>query len=305
MNVLEPTRITTAMLVSHSVAEDDYPPWNAGTDYTAGTRVIRADIHRIFENVIAGIDATLPENATSGLTPRWQDLGATNAWKMFDNAATTQTVGTSPLEVVLDPGFVSGLALLDVDGASEAQVVITDGPSGPEIFNQVIDMDGTIITSVYDWFFAPQRQLRQAVLLNLPPYNNPRVTVTLTGTGPKVGTLQIGVNNIVGKTKWSPRVGIQDYSGREKNPFGVTTLVVRDYARRMSANVIVDNDDLNAVYELFARVRGVPCVYIGSSIAKFGPLVVFGFYNSFDIEIPYAIESLCSLEVEGFTDLTT
>lgn len=303
MNVLEPTEITDAMLVSSSVDEDDFPEWNAATNYTLGTQVIRLTTHRVYTNLVAGVDATLPENATGGETPRWQDVGATNRWKMFDDAAATQTVGSSPLEVVLDPGFVSGLAMLDIDGATEAEVVITDGPAGPEIYNQTFDLDGTVVTTFYDWFFAPQRQLRQAVLVDLPPYNNPRVTVTLTGTAPALGTLQVGVTHGLGRTISRPRVGINDFSRREKDPFGVTTLVRRDYARRMSAVVLVDNIDLNAVYEIFARLRGIPCVWIGSTVSRFGPLVVYGFYNSFDIEIPYAVHSLCSLEVEGFTDL--
>ena len=111
--IIEPHTVTDVMLVSSTVPETDYAAWNAATSYTVGTKVIRTTTHKVYENLIAGVDATLPENATGGATPRWLDLGATNSWAMFDDKVGTATTSASTLTVVLDPGSISGIGLLE------------------------------------------------------------------------------------------------------------------------------------------------------------------------------------------------
>ncbi|NTW98341.1 MAG: hypothetical protein HGB35_00075 [Geobacteraceae bacterium] len=52
-----------------------YAAWAAETAYTAGDRVSRSGTGRIYQNLISGTDATNPEDALSGETPKWSDIG--------------------------------------------------------------------------------------------------------------------------------------------------------------------------------------------------------------------------------------
>ena len=105
MRVVAPLTITDAVLISSSASETDYAAWNAGTSYTLGQRVIRTTTHKVYENLIAGTNANLPENDST----RWLDCGATNRWKMFDAKVGTSTVLPSPLTWTLAPGRVDSL----------------------------------------------------------------------------------------------------------------------------------------------------------------------------------------------------
>ncbi len=55
----------------------------------------------------------------------------------------------------------------------------------------------------------------------------------------------------------------------------------------------------NRIYRTLAALRATPCVYIGTEEAGYEPLLIYGFFSSFHIEIPYLTYHLCSLEIEG------
>ena len=64
--------------------------WNAATNYSVGDQVIRTETHMIYENIQAGVDATLPEVDAALETPtRWVRLGPTNKFAMFDTLVKT------------------------------------------------------------------------------------------------------------------------------------------------------------------------------------------------------------------------
>ncbi|NBS93785.1 MAG: hypothetical protein EBT27_08685, partial [Betaproteobacteria bacterium] len=80
---------------------------------------------------------------------------------------------------------------------------------------------------------------------------------------------------------------------------GRTTFTRRAFSKRMSGQFMVANDRINSVQRILADLRAVPSVYIGSEDAQYAPLVVYGFYRDFSIDIAYPTTSLCRIEVEG------
>jgi hypothetical protein len=67
----------------------------------------------------------------------------------------------------------------------------------------------------------------------------------------------------------------------------------------MSGQFLVDNVDMNGVQRILADIRAVPSVFIGSEETTYAPLVVYGFYRDFSIDIAYPTKSWCRVEVEG------
>jgi len=302
MKVVKPTTVTDAMFVSSTVAENDYAAWNAATNYSIGTRVIRTTTHRIYEALQSGVDATLPENATSGTTPRWLDLGATNRWAMFDTIVNSSTTGTTPIVVVLEPGIINACALVGLENVTSIRVQLHDGATS--VYDQTQTLDGTIITDWYEYFFEPYDTGTEALFAEIPPYATGELTVTINSAAtstPGVGGLIVGNSYYIGETLISPTAGIIDYSRKETDTFGRTTLIQRAYSKRTSVKLLLENNMLRRVHTLLADLRSTPCVWVASEKqpVTYAPLSVFGFYRDFTMDIAYPNYSYCNLEIEG------
>ena len=303
MKVIKPTNITDAMFVSSTIPETDYTAWNAATSYTIGTRVMRAvsGVHKNFENLIAGVDATLPELATTGATPRWLDLGATNRWAMFDSKVGTVSSASLDLTTVLTPGSISGVAALNLTGNS-LQIKMKDAVGGSVVYDRTIELDGTIILSFYDWFFEDYQQLSDITLTDLPSqYQNPEVTFKLTAPSGTVscGTYTLGKSYTLGLSQYGATVGIISYSVKSTDVFGNTTVVKRQNSKRNNLKLMTDKSLFNRTYKLLAELDSIPCVYIGAEALGYEPMIVYGFWKDFSIDVSYPTMNLTNIEIEG------
>ena len=105
--------------------------------------------------------------------------------------------------------------------AASIRVQIVDG--GDLIYDrtQTTDRDG--------------RQLTSLAFLDLPVVAGQVVTVTVAALGgtASVGKLIIGLPVDLGDTETGPTVGIVDYSRRETDDFGITSVDGRDYYELM------------------------------------------------------------------------
>lgn len=297
MKIIKPITVTDAMLTSGTVAENDHPAWSAATAYAVGDKAIRATTHRIYERLVAGTTATAPESDSAN----WLDIGPTNRWAMFDNVVGTVTAAASPLTVVLQPGSVSGLALMELVGR-EAQVTLKDASGGAVVYDEVIDLDGTIIESFYDWFFAEFEQRTDVVLTDLPgQFTGGELTITVTATSgnAEIGVCKLGHVVEIGDTQCGATVGIMDFSRKERDAFGNFSIVERSYSKRANFTVWTDKSSFNRIYRRLADIRATPAVYIGADLEGYEPLIVYGYFRDFSIDVAYPTHHLCSLEVEG------
>ena len=296
MKVVKPTTLTSAMLVSTDATET-YTAWNAATAYALNDIVLRTTTERLYQRLVAGTTATAPESDTVN----WLDIAPSNKWAMFDGEISTATTKSTSLTVVLKPGYVNSLALFGLVGSNLA-VTVRDALAGNIVYTLSQDLDGTIIADWYQYFFEPVVQLAEVVLTDLPPYGDAHITVVLTGTGAvECGICLVGTFYTLGDTQYGASVGIIDYSRKVTDEFGVTTFVRRAYSKRMSAKLMLDNVQMNKVQRVLADLRATPCAWIGADDVTYAPLVVYGFYKDFSIEVAYPTASYCSLEVEGLT----
>jgi hypothetical protein len=300
MKLIKPTALTTAMLASSTAPEADYTPWSSVTPYVAGNRCLLASTHRIYECQVAHTNAS-PEVNLTGLTPKWLDIAPTNRWAMFDNVVGTVTTLASPLTVVLNPGAVSGLALLGLVGRV-ATATLKNAPGGTPVYTKAVDLDGTVITSFYDWFFGPFVQLTDVVFTDIPlHYVAPELTVSLTATSGNVvcGVCKVGEAITIGGTEYGATAGIVDYSVKQRDAFGNYAVVERSFSKRNTFKVETDLLDFNRIFKALTSVRAIPCIWIGTEEPFYEPLVTYGFFKDFSIDVAYPTMNLCSLEIEG------
>lgn len=301
MSIIKPNILTDAGLTSSTVPEADYPAWVAATSYTVGTNVMRAvsGVHKNFQCLMAGIDATLPELAPT----RWLDLGPTNRWAMFDSAVGTVTSVAGDLTVVLRPGAVGGVALLELAG-KEASFVMKDAPGGTVIYSKTIVLDGTMIASFYDWFYEPYSQLTDVVATGFQThFVSNELTITISAATPTAtascGVCHMGEVLQIGQTQAGASVGIVDYSKKTVDAFGNYSITKRAFSKRSDLKLVTEASQFNRIFRALAGIRSTPCIYLGTEAPGFEPLIVYGFYKDFSIDVAYQSIHLCNLSIEG------
>lgn len=297
MKLIKPHLITDSMMVSSSVAENDYPAWVSGTSYALGDKVIRIGVHKVFQRYAAGSSTVAPE-----LDPTvWQDIGPTKKWAPFDNVVGTLATGASPLNYTLRTGFTDSLALFELSGRY-VDVVMKDATGGTVVYEKRIDLEVTDIETIFDWFFTELDLRTDIVITDLPgQYASAELSVTLTATSgnASVGVMKPGIITDLGETQYGASVGIDDYSRKDRDAFGNTVIVPRAYSKRGSFTLMTTLGSFNRIYRTLAALRATLCVYIGTEEPGYEPLLIYGFFKSFNIEIPYLNYHLCSLEIEG------
>lgn len=294
MQIITPITITDAKLVSSSLPETDYPAWAAGTAYTVGARVGYAATHSVYQRLVAGTTPGTPDADVAN----WQRVGPTNRWAMFDRATGSISTSTGGMTFTLSPGLIRAIALLDVTANS---VTVTMTHEGLEVYRREVSLNtGYGVNDWYTYFFSEVVLKRTLVLTDLPPYGEAEITVTLNGTGPTgIGTVVVGGLFNLGGTRSGMQLGMLDYSVKSTDSFGVTTLVERAYAKRMTVPIAVLTPNVDEVARRLAQIRATPVVWIGAS--RFDHSIVYGFAKDWSIDLAYDQVSFCSLTVEGLS----
>jgi hypothetical protein len=270
--------------------------WDPLTNYAVGDKCIRTETHTVYKRLVAGATTTPPESDATN----WYPYGSTQQWAMFDRKVGSQTTTQGDLVVVLTPGQIDSVALLEVKGRW-ARVVMKDRPGGTVVYDRTVDLDVTEIDSVYDFLFKDYEQKTDFVLTDLPSiFIGCEVTITISSTSTaSIGVLQVGRVIEVGSTTAGAGVGIDDYSPKVRDDFGNLDVEEGSYSKENTLSVVIDRKDFNRLYRTFAALRATPCVYIGVDADGFEPMLVYGYYRSFSITTPYTSNYVCALEIEG------
>lgn len=300
--MIVPATITDAMLVSCTVAEPaaGEAAWNAATAYTVGQEAIRTTTHRKYKRIVAGTTATEPENDTTN----WLEIGATNRWAQFDRKVGSKTTGATSVTTVIKPGSAEGLALLDVVGTS-VDVTVRETTGGAVAYARSIDLDASIVASVYDWMYGEYTQRLNVVLTDLPgQYPSCEITATVNSTsGGSIGVLAVGRVHALGVTEYGAGAGIINWGKVTDDGFGNREWLEGEWANRVTLPIVANRSDMARLHRQLAKVRSTPCIYIGCSLAEFEPLVCYGVYRDLYITVPYYSVVQMNLEIDGLNNV--
>ncbi|MFD1952105.1 hypothetical protein ACFSGX_15130 [Sphingomonas arantia] len=106
-----------------------------------------------------------------------------------------------------------------------------------------------------------------------------------------------GESIALGTTETGATIGIIDYSRRVTDDFGVTTVVERGFARKMSVRLAVPSPDVDALQRRLAELRATSALWVADE--RYASLQVQGFYKDFQIDLPGTSVSFCSMSIEG------
>lgn len=298
MRLIKPVDVTPAQLISSNVAENDHPIWSATATYALGTRVQL--VHNVYEALAAVPAGIKPgeEVLKKDEVAKWQDLGKTNRWRMFDSLVETVTRHPEQIEVTIRPGaVVNSLALFNLKGKS-VSVSMVDPIEG-EVYRKTVSLVDAGVSDWYDWFFEPIGRRTDLVLLDMPAYGTADIVVTVEAGAEvaAVGHFVIGSVKSIGTALYGSAVGINDYSRKSTDDFGNTVVLQRSFSKRGEFDISLDTAEVTRVQRLLAELRATPMVWIGEE--TYEATLLFGFYKDFQIVFAGPTVSDCSITVEG------
>lgn len=274
----------------------EHPLWSPSTTYAIGDKVEYGD-----SNWRSAADGNI-NNAPHTSPDKWVRIGALNRFRAFDMAINTQTKHADHISyrLKLNQG-VSALALVNLTGGTSARLQAIDATLGT-LYDRTIDLPRSPQQAGWwSWFFGARREKTQAAFLNIPAIPTAELQLDIYGSSAlAVGVIMAGqMREFSMGVQMGARVGIQDYSRKERNEYGDLLVVERGFAKRASFNLTLRASEVDALQDFLTEVRAKSCLWIGSS--RYDATVLYGPYKSFEIVIAYYDYSDCSLELEGLT----
>jgi hypothetical protein len=298
LTIIKPTTITPALLASTTVAEV-YAEWASGTTYAADARCTLASTRRTYQSLQAGNTGHNPASAAAW----WVDVGASNQWAMFDGALGSATESADGFSVVVRPGVVSAVAVMQVQ-AESVRVRMLDAPGGAVVYDRTQGMGRAFISNWYEWTTAPFEYQPEAIFQGLPMYAACELQVTFaadTLNPARCGEMVAGVAYTLGVPQMGTKLGITDYSRKVTDEWGNTTLVQRAFAKTLDVPLVLDAEQLAKAYGLLANLRATPCVFVPSALTRYSALVIYGWIGEFTIDLATYTMHYCNLQIKGLT----
>lgn len=289
------------------------PEWSsASVSYTIGDSVSVGT----FNNSTAGISlsdsqsgtyqclVTHVSNTSNGplqSSTNWQRVGPTNQFAALDTKNSSMTIGDlgETLKYAFTSTDTSSITVANAVGGNVTVTVADISYSGEYLYNLVYTKTISLL--------ADNANKTDMLFNDIPLTTESVITVSVDNAG---GTIEpVGIGNIVagkavdiGATQYGVSAGITDYSKKQTDEFGNTSLLVRNYSKRMDVKLFIDNTVLGSTQRLLYALRATPCIWIASSDQNFvDSLVIYGYYKDFNTEISYPSNSICSLTIEGLT----
>lgn len=299
MLLIRPLPITPAMVTASNAGALD-PNYSAATSYSLGQRVYVPADGKTYECVQApALDKYPP---TSPLY--WMLTAPSNRWAMWDAEVSTVTTTSG------------GTLTATVEVPQRFNAASFHGLVGREIALQQKNADGDVLWSAtrsllaspngwYSYYYEPRRQMRDAVFTGLLPSSGSRLEITITGAPAACAAVVVGNSMDIGQAQYGFTSGVIDYSRKDTASDGTQRLVRGRYSKRMSGTLMQERGQFNAISAALEEVRATPCVWVGvEDSGDYEPLTILGFYRDFQIEVAYPTQHLCSLEIEGLSNLT-
>jgi hypothetical protein len=305
MDVVRPITLDASTVTSTTVTASTEAEWVVGTAYVTGNVVKVTSkkagstsdvIHHEYE-ALSNSTGVYPPDDIDAAVPKWLDLGAENSWKMFDGGVATQTVDVTQIGVVLSPGGITSLALLNVVGAS-ARVVVQDGAE--TVYDQTISLALDNVGDWWEYFYEPIVRKTDIIFTGIPSYSAGVVTVTISNaSGQPVGCglLVCGLSKNLGRTLYGVKPGITDYSVKTTNAFGDAAWLRRSNSRRIEADLSIDSIILDETFRLLALYTATPILWVVSDL--YACTLVYGVFKDFQIVLSYLDACDCAIEIEG------
>lgn len=262
----------------------------------------QSGVHTAIGSRNYGKDPTVAANtSTDGTSGYWQDMGATNRWRMFDLTRNFVTTGTSPMTVVITPGQRCDAIALTGLVADTAQITITSG--GVTVYTVTRSLSTRNIYNWYDYFFQAFSSQADLAYFDLPPYTNAVITVTLTRTSGSIscGPMAIGLQQYIGSVEQSAVSDVLNFSTVTRDSSGNATLVPRRNVPKTEQKLFIEKKYVDNARAVRDSLNTTPAIWSGlddNTDGYFESLFILGYYRQFSIDLTHPDYAKITLELE-------
>ena len=264
-----------------------YPAYDVGQAYVVDDYAQDNTNHLIYKKLTNGTGDALTD------ATKWELIGATNKWAMFDQKYQSKSEQYTAIELVLTPAtLVNSLALLNTTGASATVVQSVSG------YSRTISLVSHEVLSWYDWYYELPIRTGEAIFDDIPPYPASTLTLTVDNTGgtASIGVLVIGKSKRLGATQWEASRTITDYSRAVEADDGTVSLVPGNYSKRLNVEVAIERGFESEATRILEEFRATPLVFVGSSL--YSMTIIYGFLDGFKVPISNTGRP-ASIEIKG------
>lgn len=298
-SVLRNADVITGTGLIYTTVTDSTAVYSSGTTYAANALV------RYNATIYQSLQAT-NVNHQPDISPTWWiELYADNMHAAFDTQTSTISSAITSMTFVVKPGSFDSAALINLETAL-VEIAVSDDNTKQLVYNSSAGLADSTLQDWYQYFFYdPLVHRTQVVFYNIPPYTEAVVTVRLTGSALSVISVAqaiFGTIASLGGTQYGAQAGIVDYSRKDTDEFGTTSFTKRAFSKRLTADIYINNAELNRVQNYLYNIRATPTVWIASDDPQLEEVsIIWGFYKDFSTTISYPSNSLCNLQIEGLT----
>jgi hypothetical protein len=303
MYVIVPVAISNTNFTYSNIAEPDVSIgeafWVAATSYTLGQEVIRQN-HKKYKNILAGVDAGLPESTTS----RWTESGVSNKWAAADTLRNSQSSNLTQLVMKFIPNEL--VDSIGIGGIYGTDISIVVNVAGLPVYSYTQSLFKRNPVDWYSWFFSEFRQLESVVRLDLPIYANSEIVITINNLGlqAKCGAVVFGKKHYIGKIAYGASGDDLNFSKFDRAFDGTATLIQRRSVPTVEARLTVDKVYCDDIRNIKKKLNAIPTVWTGiddSNIDDYFELfLIFGIYKQFSINAAMPTVAEISLKLEEY-----
>lgn len=282
---------------------DTYQEYSGAATYAAGDMVQVATTHRVYESLVAGNTGNAVTDTTKWLGSTDATRVSTNMWAMFDYLTSAPTTSPVTITAVVTPGERVGTWCLRGLIGTQLTVSMTSATGGGTVYTYTENLTTRIVLDWYDYFFAPFSNRASEFRVELPPFSDGIITVTLTpleGVA-EIGALVLGTAVYLGAADHSAESGVLNFSTVTRDAFGVATLVPRRNVPRTKQSVICDKVRVNKLLAVRTALNAIPAVWTtvdDENHEYFEAFIVLGIYKEFTINASHPNNATVALEIE-------
>jgi len=205
--------------------------------------------------------------------------------------------------VNITPGEITnGIAMFGIKNATSINVTMTDQVSG-QVYNKDLDMiDNSMIANEWDYCFLPIIRIERFILLDLPPYVNASIEVTITGTDLEIANVAVGRQVKIGTCEHGTNYRLIDTSRQSQNLDGEAITIDGGLSFEVDFNLVMDRKQTQTITNILGSMRGIPSAWIAPerSDVSSDPISVFGAFTDIDVRYENPVKSTASFKIRGF-----
>lgn len=281
MRIIEPYRVTPAMMVASNIPENDHGAWASGTTYASGARVIFD--HGVWESVQSG---NVGHSPSLDAGEWWVRLGATNRWRAFDERLGGLTTGGASITYSIGlPRTLNALCFFGLGASSLRVRVVT--PGAAVIYDRTIALaTREQVGNAWEYAFTPFTLRTDVVITDMPMPAGATLEIEINaGAAAQVGEIFIGNDIQIGETLIDTSLGIVDYSKKDRDEWGGVFIVPRPVTETVNFRFAVQTTGARRVQEIMKRITTKVCVfYAVEGDDPFGTTVA-GILRSYDLTL--------------------